>query len=597
MTKGCKVWLWFLLIVNCLGLISGFAAMKYSVGAGLFAVIGSIAVLAGIGLLLFKQKKEGFYVYVAAIAAVFLYNITHHVNIISALLMAVIAPAITFYFLNKSGIFNVGGNTFSSANFQPSASAGTTGQNETSDTYNGTASATTEDNVERDSQNASGDNMSSAKNTGSEKFTQTFQQFGNKTQAKGRANRNINVTVDLYKELNLDRSWDCKSIRKRLRELQKLWIRRQGATNDKEQLLLIDALLVNIEDAFKFLTKENKRQQYDAALDQAYKNGIIRDAAEEQLVTLMDRARAYYRKGNIQLATKCAQEAVDGNINDPGAYVFLAKCYNDQENYPGALAVVDKGLSVFTDNLNLTWFGVRLCTDGLKDFDGAQTRINRLIEIAPEHSIGYSEQVRMHLRKEDEKLAFQEIDSYIAAHPDDNEFKKNVAYDLDYYSYKCFYEDAATESIFIADKKDYEECVRLRRKASEIYVDEHTQNQLDRALYYGQKEFFDWNMESIKGISIVAIIFCLMGMASEAFAAIGIILFACVGALLYFSFRPYWQINKSYVTGEMGALEKAVNQAGPIVYNGSVWLLKTIWWLVIKFFQFAIWLCSGGLFR
>ena len=37
------------------------------------------------------------------------------------------------------------------------------------------------------------------------------------------------ITVDLYRELELDRSWSEEEIRKDLNEKQKIWIRRQGS--------------------------------------------------------------------------------------------------------------------------------------------------------------------------------------------------------------------------------------------------------------------------------------------------------------------------------------------------------------------------------
>ena len=63
------------------------------------------------------------------------------------------------------------------------------------------------------------------------------------------------VTVDYYKELELDRSWDEKTIREKLKDLQKVWTKRQSACNDKEQLLIIDKIQEMIENAFRFLTK------------------------------------------------------------------------------------------------------------------------------------------------------------------------------------------------------------------------------------------------------------------------------------------------------------------------------------------------------
>jgi hypothetical protein len=90
----------------------------------------------------------------------------------------------------------------------------------------------------------------------------------------------LDVTVDLYKELEIDRSWDEKTIRKKIKELNKFWVKREAACNDKEQLLIIDHVKKNLDDALKFLTKFSMRQQYDKALEKAYKKGIIKDKAE-----------------------------------------------------------------------------------------------------------------------------------------------------------------------------------------------------------------------------------------------------------------------------------------------------------------------------
>ena len=49
----------------------------------------------------------------------------------------------------------------------------------------------------------------------------------------------MTVTYDLYKRLELDRSWDEKTIKARLKEIQKMWTMRQSACNDKEQLMII----------------------------------------------------------------------------------------------------------------------------------------------------------------------------------------------------------------------------------------------------------------------------------------------------------------------------------------------------------------------
>lgn len=59
------------------------------------------------------------------------------------------------------------------------------------------------------------------------------------------------VTVDYYKELELDRSWDEKTIREKLKDLQKVWTKRQSACNDKEQLLICNRKNGNLGDNYK----------------------------------------------------------------------------------------------------------------------------------------------------------------------------------------------------------------------------------------------------------------------------------------------------------------------------------------------------------
>ena len=118
----------------------------------------------------------------------------------------------------------------------------------------------------------------------------------------------MDITYDLYKELGLDRSWDETTIKTRLKEIQRLWTKRQSACNDKAQLLLIDQILAKVDEGFRYLIKPLRRKKYNEALDKAYKDGKIKDEIETQMKNLIEQARQYYRKGNIKLAAQCVQD-------------------------------------------------------------------------------------------------------------------------------------------------------------------------------------------------------------------------------------------------------------------------------------------------
>lgn len=602
MKKGCKIWLWFLMIGNGFSILLGLSVISYSNFAGGFVILAALVQMLGIGLMLFKQKKEGFYVQCGVVIVGTLVNIINGINIIFALVSAIVSPAITYYLIFKKN--GLGIETTDSIPAQTMVYNSTSTQstyNETpmeteqNDLENKKDGYTSADTLEDNINNTSGKDID-ANDTKNTANVETENKFNGKTIFS--SGKNMDVTVDLYKKLEIDRAWDEKSIRNHLKGLQKLWTQRQGATNDKEQLLLIDKILKHIEYGYRYLTKSLKRKQYDQALEIAYKAGKIIDEAEEKLHNILDQAREYYRKGKIQLAAKFAQEAVDGKVNDPSAYELLARCYFDVNSYEKAINIIDQGLSIFDDNVNLHWLGARMATIGTKNYEDAQRRVNTLIALNPETSIGHSEQVHLHLRSGNESLAFEEIDSYIATHPDDDGFKRGVAYDLDAYSNTCYYYDPAQNASFIADKESYNKCLMLRSKAAEIFDDEHTQNLLESAKFYGKKEWNDWNMESIKSLALYGSIFVGLDILvkSGLFFGIGFCLYVVMGILIYFSFRPYWQINKTYVTGEMGTVEKIINQVGEQSAKIAVLMLQALWKMVELIIKFGIAIASGRWF-
>lgn len=415
----------------------------------------------------------------------------------------------------------------------------------------------------------------------------------------------MEISIDLYKELALERTWDEKKIRESLKGIQKQWIRKRNACNDKNQLLLIEKVMVAVEQAFRYLTKPVMRKQYDKSLEEAYKKGIIKDEQETKMNSVLDQALEYYKKGNIKLAVEYAQEAINGNVNNPLAWDTLARCYYIMENHGKALDTVDAGLKIFTDNIELNWLGARIATVGTHSYEDAQKRINRLIEIAPDRSVGYAEQIFLHLSNDNEELAFQEIDKYIEAHPQDNEFKRNVAYDVIHFSNSSFIQDPQSETYIIADKNGYERCLKMREKAFAIYKDDFTEQQVDRVRYYGTLEFNKDNTNDLLwmyGIFLYVFVGTVMSTLAGSLEAGEIlgwsILCLALAAppilLTIVSFRPYWQLNRIYLTGDPGLLEKTVVQIGRIY----TWLIKkALWlfWTICKWiFYIIVRICTRG---
>ncbi|MCD8090895.1 MAG: hypothetical protein LUD81_09830 [Clostridiales bacterium] len=102
MTKGCKIWLWFLLICNILSCVLCLTEVSSAGISSVYYVLACMVMIYGIGLLLFKQNKTGFYVILTMVCVSFVINAVNGVDIIYALVSAAISPAVTYFFIRKN---------------------------------------------------------------------------------------------------------------------------------------------------------------------------------------------------------------------------------------------------------------------------------------------------------------------------------------------------------------------------------------------------------------------------------------------------------------------------------------------------------------
>lgn len=106
MTKGAKIWLWIALVLCLLTTILNFSEGR------IISVIIAIASLMGLILLLFKERKAGFYIMCICNAISCLYSIATSaslvegtyfvVYVVMSIVGAMIVPLITFFMIRKS---------------------------------------------------------------------------------------------------------------------------------------------------------------------------------------------------------------------------------------------------------------------------------------------------------------------------------------------------------------------------------------------------------------------------------------------------------------------------------------------------------------
>ena len=101
-TKGCKVWFWFVLIVNALSAVSGFVLLSTIPFLGFVTIISGIAIAVGAGMIMFKCKKVGLYIIIGMAVINCLINIVNNAGILTSIISAVLCPAISYYFVKKN---------------------------------------------------------------------------------------------------------------------------------------------------------------------------------------------------------------------------------------------------------------------------------------------------------------------------------------------------------------------------------------------------------------------------------------------------------------------------------------------------------------
>lgn len=101
MTKGCKIWLWILLIGAGISAIIGFGTMYASMSTGIYTVIAGSVQIASVYILLYKQRKEGFYVLCIMNVVNYIYNLTHGINAFFAIIPVLVQLGLTCFFLSR----------------------------------------------------------------------------------------------------------------------------------------------------------------------------------------------------------------------------------------------------------------------------------------------------------------------------------------------------------------------------------------------------------------------------------------------------------------------------------------------------------------
>lgn len=393
--------------------------------------------------------------------------------------------------------------------------------------------------------------------------------------------------VDYYRKFHLDPNQSAEEIVAQLRSMHGKRMK-QSEMNpfDYELQAKIEEDLQSFEAAIKIFEKD--KSKYDKELAKAYKEGRIIEEVQQVAREFLEELSQLLSLGNYGVLIRRCNEALSNNVKDVRLYHFLAMANYGSDNMRAAFDAITLALTEYPNDFFSLRLGARYSTD-VGAYEYAQGYINRMLEVYPENPTATSEQCYLYEQMGKEEMAFKLIDEYLEKNPTDEEFRRACAYDLVALSHSFYIEDSSSGSMIIASQEKYEKCLATCNKANEIYRDNMTESVLQNAKFFGQTKYNDENFRHTLALFLGGIMYGLPGIMLYAEAggnpASGVLL--TLGALLIYSgirltqvsFRPYWQINKFFMTGKRERSEQFYIWIGNIFAFFLKWSFKIAMWI------------------
>lgn len=401
--------------------------------------------------------------------------------------------------------------------------------------------------------------------------------------------------TDYYQKFNLDPNLSAKEIVVQLRSMQGKRMK-QAEMNpfDYELQEKIEDDLREFEIAIK--TFEKNKEKYDKELSKAYKNGKVNEEVKPVTGDFLSELANNLAIGDFGSVVRKCIESLNNNVKDVRLYHYLAMANYGSDNMQAAFDAITRALTDYPNDFFSLRLGARYSTE-VGAYEYAQGYINRMFEIHTENPTTISEQCYLYEQMGKEDMAFKLIDEYLEKNPADKDFRRACAYDLVALSHSFYVEDSSSGSMIIASQEKYEKCLATCNKATEIYRDSMTESVLQNAKFFGQTKYNDENLRHTLALFGGALIYGLLGLSifhvgpnpgAGMMLTLSLLLFYSGIRLTQVSFRPYWQINKFFMTGKRERSEQFYIWIGNIFAFYLKWSFKiSIWIFTFIMFLFA----------
>ena len=354
--------------------------------------------------------------------------------------------------------------------------------------------------------------------------------------------------VNYYEEFSIPKDASLDQIKALLKKERQKWnLRQNNADLSKRQdaerklLLLDDAAEVFQDDYTKDVydrkVSKNGNSQTQTRTDEY--NGSGNSSNIEEVVL---RIKKVYDTGNNDAVIDYCNRALDAGHKDCRIYDYLCAAYEESNKTDMALATAKTALSVTNHN----WFKYLIAKYDVYYFNNineAKQLIDELKNSSVDAASAMALSVEIELRLGNEQNALSQVDDYLASHPNDNQYKQQVA--SAYLRYSDLFLTTANDGyLYWNSRDDYQNSVKYRKMAYDLYPNDQTREIYDRIVSFDKKQF---DKEDLIGPIAIGVIGFVMLTGGLPF--FGIILLALFGWIMYSKNAAQWENERDDHSG------------------------------------------------
>ena len=391
--------------------------------------------------------------------------------------------------------------------------------------------------------------------------------------------------VDYYAELGLDRAATKEQLEAELKALRKKWISRQNAADtDKRQKA--ERMVAMIREATEILLDADKRKKYEKDLDKRGAAPVSMPQQEEQVpmssanlqgAELLDAMETYYDASKYTLAIAAANQALASGMIEVDVYRYLILSYVEKGDLNNAVRAINNMYAALPEDPDGHLLAAKIY---LRVLNGREREARTYLDLL--FAAGYGDatevaalDVEYYVDTGDMALAEQKVAEYLAAHPNDSDFKASVANAYTQYA-EANYTTEIGGDWYIDSEENFKQYDKLVQKALSIMPNSKLL-ELSKVLKKRQMVPGSWMSWGS------CLLYAVAGFGAEA-PLLGVLSLLIGAALFYFSLVPNWMVERFEYHGHLCGLYEVVRYIGMAV--SFVWRVS---WAIFTFIWRLIW--------